>query len=860
MLPFPIYSPSGARFGSWEKISNVFGLETYYFMDDNEHYIFRDKEYKEPLRKDEPKLFEKLIGKAKAIIDGKFVLKDYPLIETRDDKHFIQVYKAVVWVEEKNEDVDKKWGGCKITTEEGRLILIDTEARKRLVFKEDQYCGVTPQLIQTRAVLVFEEEENIFKYPDFPIRLKYLPLISQESGCVPEKITSSILEYTLQLAGRDGVTKIRVIPEIERKTKGTILLWPNFKCERWKSYYFYSDGEDFFRELNLDVILTEKDQEHKFDISSSIPMGKSYSITRNVGEVGYRNWGEKALNPRFITISRKGIEYGAFNVKLYTKYFGDITEQWGIDFGTSESVIAFKIMDEEITQNIRKDMTLEVLTFSESIGGTISVEYSPKIIHQSGKWFPTYEKTSQAEDEYILSELVFANLSEIKPKDLGSYFPGQDFHLISTEIDTLKMLQNWVGNFKWKDESWITDISPLRKGFLFLTLLMACADRFNHEHVPRKIQPVLTYPLRMGAAGRESLAKDFKYACDACQSATGFEFGEPKYVSESVAITVEIPRDFNAVVADLGGASLDLWIGNSKTRDENYAADSILFGGLSFLRYLSKHRNKEVCDILNSKQKDSKRIDFFLRRFVRQSRAEVKERFETRADSTLRKIQQGFITLVIEYISRILAAYVLNHKERLFKESDQPVFYLILTGNGWKLDFSVDLWKMPKYFADRVQDRCNNLLKNEGVRAIKVEKWLELKKKDSLAISAAKWTEKGDDIEQKTVNLSTFSGMDMTSPSNMNWFSPIPLSLGGALDAIREVKLTVHPVKDRIQINPDLTSHFISTKVYSEFDIDLRKTFDTRIYNVGEGKQKIWISPFGLLLEKMREALSDVKE
>lgn len=852
-LPFPKIEIAAIK-PSWDKIAEKFGAKTYYFQ---ENKLYSDINCKVIVSQDEEPALAEFIDLCKKVTSDKGVFEGHILEKETGGKIKSNLY-TVIWLDIKEKDI----GDVELSIEEGTISLI--YKKTRIVLDPKKFHGVRPETIGTKEVIVFQETPYKVKYPDLPVKTKYIPLIEEEQEVNAPTTLGDTLEYSVRMKGRKDHLRVHVYSDRkqgETGEKGTILGWPNFKLDGWNVYYIYRDGESTFRDLNIKVLLyNPKDRNQTWDISPELPAGRSVAVTLAKEEV---KEGDDALSkyswkneiPKYIVLSKGEKEVGLLMVRLekVANFVRENKEDWGVDFGTSGSIIAFFNVTSKCL-DIRSDYSNTIL-YSIPKEGEES-QYTKEKIRENGKWFPTFPNNRPDKNTFVLSELTFCT-EDFDLSRLKEYIPGEDFHLVSSKISPQLLKRNRVlGKLKWEYGRDEKVVRIARRGFFALFLLMASADRLklSDPGPVGKIRPCIAYPLRMGKAGSERLVEDFKTACTWISNGTGLKFDEPKWVSESTAAASGATLEHEVIVADLGGATLDLWMGRRK-EPTDYAADSILFGGFGLLSYFAEHLAQDIRNIVKDSIEDIKILEINLQRQILESTYEdVRDEFRKSVSPEFKRVQSGFFILITEYISRFAAGRILKRYPAEAKLTVQ----LATIGNGWKLNFSIDSVKnISKYVAGRVQDRLKELIPHKNVEIIPLER----REKEDVAIGAARYTK--PDVEEQA-DIKTFAGINCTSPPTLSWSSPIPFELGEHKEIGKKfIDISViSPTEDTRGVHPltpPIPGYVIINKVYADFTGTIHKAGDHRIYDIINDKLNLLVSPFGLLLEILLKSLNDLE-
>lgn len=865
-LPVPKVETGAAALAkeSWDRVAEIFGAKTFWFKDGN---LYSEAGCAEQLVNDDMLDTHIILDTCLKVVNGDGVFVDSILENINADKaestKVENVPYTIVWVDIKEKELPE----TTISLEDGVISVVMDKSR--IVFCPKKYHGIRPETVGVTEVVVFQESEGVYKLPDLPVKMKYIPLVLDDGLNSVPSATGETLTYSIHMKGRNRVPlNITVYPDRRKGAAGeigTILLWPNFIIDEWKAYYLYRDGEESFRKLGFRAILhNQSDKNQPWMLTDNIRSGHASAITLDKTKptegddtfLSYSHWINKA--PKCIVIFKGGKEAGILSVRL--KKSGDFvrgdSESWGIDFGTSGSIIAY-YKNEAKCLPMRSDYTSVILQSASS--GTESETYSKEKIREKGLWFMTYPNERKDRNTFVVTELVFCN-QDFHLSNIPHYIPGEDYHLTSVMTSAGLLATNrLLGRLKWENVRDDETIRPARRGFLALLLLMATADRMNqHDLVPvGQIKPCLAYPLRMMTGGRERLMEDFLWACQWVEKGTGLKFSAPESISESAAASTIASVGSEVLIADLGGATLDLWMGR-REESENYSADSILLAGFGLVDYYTNNFDEDIRKIIGDGEGRSM-FDIKLRRFLLENPySDVKDRFRTAASTAMKEVRSGFFALVIEYIARFASARVISN----YKNTTELDIQIVTTGNGWKLNLSLDsIADINDYARERIQERINALFNEFNVNVLINVNGLPYQEKDAIAIGAARQKHLSDGQMSKR---RTFSGLTCTNPPNLKWYEPIPFDLEpyraqGKTTVEFVSTQTVRKGNKHYQIvAPPLPRYAITAEVFADLTSGaLMDKQNAEIYDQIGDKLHLVAPPLGLLMERLVKSLGD---
>jgi hypothetical protein len=692
------------------------------------------------------------------------------------------------------------------------------------------------------------------RFPDFPVKLRYAGLIDltarrsrSESTGGPASTGSFVYRFTVR-GLHDEV--VETVLQKDRPRNGTFLLWPKF-CPQtrgttsFKAYYamVHSAQSDksqywFVGENHDGAAAADRADQARLNWSvhlASDPKAQPlYQISKRLITGG---------TPRLMAVVTDPSDHGSglFHIELEPVKVVD-GERWGVDFGTSSSVVAVAALSAGVsTQSTvivpegRFDQTL-VLSLNE-----------PKPL-KGCSWFPTWDQNSPRTTKplpFIPSQLLVtsrANSAALLHTEEPAYGhdiildPGQELNPELLKPDRV------LRDFKWIDSTNTEDIK--RKRILRITYLVHLLGfsytlRAGHSTdrleagLPPEVEAIFSLPLRMKARDGQfarDFAHDAKAVCELLHQLLGARFNAGFVWESHVGAPEHRALESVYAVADLGGGSLDMWGGIGSDPESEYA-DSYRFGGHDLLQQWIDP---------NATDREQQQID------LRRDFSTRRDKMTATEKAEMDKFQRGFFLLALEATSRWVAGLAKVAQRRSSAKS--MVIRLSLLGMGWGLNQGTG--DDGEAFAKEVGKRVRALLGEAGpdVEVDLQKSEVGTGRKTYLARMAARRS--GESIEKllqiKTAGFLGFNleprGESRSEDSQpISWHTPTPITLAG-----NTAQILFNQKDERAQPEPRLPKHEINSDDLN----DLIRNMNLSVSGVP--LQYTGLAPISLALEYLR--------
>ena len=612
---------------------------------------------------------------------------------------------------------------CIVTFDQRQSVRLDNF---QVIIKEDIQIPFCVPLEQ-RFVPGSPKNREPIRYPDLPLRLAYIGLISIENDeeLIDGRLLTSnsadganwgamepagpdAIAWTLRLKGRSDRVSIEV--PIASKSQAHWMIWPRFRCDDrmapWRAYYLYQHSTQ--ESLEVEALLSDNGN---FYLASRT----SQKTPGNVQALRYRaTTGEQLGAPPVALVAKDGQEEtGIYMVSLDPIGKGDETWRLGIDFGTSHSAVAVKCRPDMVEGEIvalepelaldgggRQGLTLHVSEFW--VGGAL-----PNI----DLWRPTYVESRKPEATGVLPSELFSllPLSEFTGSEICDWVPGEDCAIPVLELSRTDIANHILSGFKWdvSQPKFGSSAELLRKIYLSMVLEIALADVVWQQGIfPRLVEVTFTYPLRSSSA---EIKQFERVISDLLRSSTerlgiGLRPFREGLLSESEAARGGTGKNAEIVlVGDLGGGTIDLFISATRLREQEsrHVADSAKLGGNLLLDHLAQNASVYLPQSGGWQVSDPVACATQLRAWMR-SRGAVQlfgeqcagnsdrglnlKSFEHAAQANnARKLIDRYFALIVEYMARNLVGFVgAEWQENAVAIVQDLNVTVQLRGNGWR--------------------------------------------------------------------------------------------------------------------------------------------------------------------------------
>ena len=432
-------------------------------------------------------------------------------------------------------------------------------------------------------------EDEATRLPDWPIRWEYIDLINMNERASPPKVDGSSVEYRLQLRGYPEQTEWSAKRVDDLVLPAGVLLWPNFTAHGWRQRYIFVRHAER-KALRCGIAASAEPR-------GTITTNLEISLPPNPAPVSFLT-PENGSVPRALYLQDLDRAYGVFRLDLQP-FHRNAQDNWGIDFGTSGSVVAAVKQGRDWTQ-------ARLLNPGPASDATYKVHLGEEVESSQMLWFPSWEGLAPRKTPSAVLPTRIA-IWKHSAGDVDQILEQDSAHGRKWLLDHGGPLGAEVRkSFDILTElKWGKQVSKKRQAYLLRLLEQAAAWRARtppagspKDSLPTQVTAVFTLPLRMRDEAL-SFETDVRAVVGRLRALTGIHL-TPKFQWESNAGAVpENSRRKEMVYAsiDLGGGSLDFWgcYTDSNGRVIQYA-DSLLLGGGALISALSKDGNAQRVD------------------------------------------------------------------------------------------------------------------------------------------------------------------------------------------------------------------------------------------------------------------------
>lgn len=586
--------------------------------------------------------------------------------------------------------------------------------------------------------------EGIRRFPDLPLRPEFLGLVDTPEGPLlalakrgdgfreyrsrpAESQDSSgrpVVTWTLQMRGRREPLVIPVSLEGEAASHAHWMVWPRFRSQdpaAWRAYYLY----DYCRNAHLvcDTLWlegTERDGAVLQLKPRQDPNRRVEALRFTSGRNGSAHSGGPPIALSLRNFRQADEPRGLYLVRLETLPAAPLALNFGVDFGTSHSVVAFA------RDGSRESEVVELPAELDPVGRVraLSLHISEDRVHleeeegleERADWMPNYRRQVAA---MLPSELLlYRPVERAKGDQLETWQPLQHYTIPPLDLARPDLGELLVSGFKWDASSihFHGREAQLREHYQALLLELALAEVAANRVrcLPSgKVGFTFCYPLRVQdhhvVAYRETnlrvlrrLGASTGIAAELCRNIG--------LLDESRAAAVKTQTRCEVCqIADLGGGTLDLLISGTGAKFEalEVVADSVRLGGNLLLQemvasdaYLPRNAGWEASEGSGRMAKLMAWIrgrgtpglwgvnadkttygQLGLSGFALAAEANPARRLITR-----------YFNLIVEFLARNLAAYLYDVWYPRVDPADHAHLQLAvqLRGNGWKLHYAAD--------------------------------------------------------------------------------------------------------------------------------------------------------------------------
>jgi hypothetical protein len=452
--------------------------------------------------------------------------------------------------------------------------------------------GMVVQVVEPAQVLLrnvgYLSEGEDQRVADYPVRASFLDLVDLTASTAPPRLDGNKVHYTLHFRGYPTPIEHVATRDDSLMLPAGILMWPNFTAPGWTQRYIWArlQGAE-----PMECRILSSDH-----ASGPITSTTQVRLPSKASPVALTLPAHSHI-PRVMVLDLKRREHGSFRLDLrHLERSGK--DCWGVDFGTSGSVVAAVRDGGDWTQ-------AKLLSPGPKTDSTYKVLLGEPARLERVVWFPSWDgMAARTTNSSVLPTRILVDIKEPEPdrilKDRTEY--GKRWLLDHGGTLDPQVLKS----YKVLDQlKWGKNISHRRHAYLLRLLEQAAAWRAstfpsgaNPDALPNEVTTVFTLPLRMKDELR-AFEADVKQVLADLKTLTGITF-HPRFQWESNAGAVPTnarKREVVYATIDLGGGSLDFWgCFVDKSGKTHQHADSLLLGGGALIRALSRAGNAAFID------------------------------------------------------------------------------------------------------------------------------------------------------------------------------------------------------------------------------------------------------------------------
>lgn len=597
---------------------------------------------------------------------------------------------------------------------------------------------IEPREVCHAAALAFRGEDGELRVPVLPVRREYFDCIDQsklaalrERGQLGRLVGGEYIAR-LPLRGFEGEAVEIRIPLATIKSPGAednavldvnVRLWPNLPTESWHHFLVGLSAVG----PRATAVLGESRRLRLWSRGETVGFSRAASVQRG----GESLVGSLAERPTWLSLelTRDGqaddpvadaLAGGLMQVPAATARATADTIQMGLDFGTSNTCVAFSAQGQEKADLVpRVDETIWSLYLVRA-GAEPSVHKGPDL-WPSSVGFGRYQ-------DLFPSEFLFLRKVDDQAGQLGSiedWSFGLDFGIPAAGVRPAFSEAEYVlGEFKWAEmirgTAFQSKIEWLQAQYIAGVLLCAYARwAVVHGKTPGTVRVKYAYPMAFEQGDLDTLRNAGDHAAKLLARWTGLQWSLDIRMNESEAAAQGgDPRNRIQVFVDMGGGSTDIAV---NVRDFDILSTpyitSVRYAGAALLAAYEGSEPRTSCLAAGATGEN-------LRRAIREAAqpADViadPKLFDSDKERVRANRTQHFYGYVVELVARMIAAGVI---ERHFAGQDDnggrreynedigvSLFFL---GNGWRLNATITASNFKQDLHARVKERVMALVKD----------------------------------------------------------------------------------------------------------------------------------------------------
>jgi hypothetical protein len=629
------------------------------------------------------------------------------------------------------------WASTQLKAEKGVYsIRLSPDSACQLLIPEDNLELLSIQSICYPNVPVFRQQDGTQVLPRYPIRKEYLEFLDLKRSSAGPDLVQGKYKTRFYMIGRVDPVDVS-LPLVPVRTDAdfrgqkdifsgiNLLLWPNVAYKEWRRYFLrFECVRDRLGELNHE---SQECQIFARGLADLDAKDKEWVPFTSYAPDGFTRFACLESRPEFIALEfvskarQEVIGGGLLEIPAASSNYGDAIPLVSVDFGTSNTLIAWKDIHASSEEEKVKTLPSEKSELFLLHGGDLpfAIDF-PDTWPLRGDW----SKNRSLLPSEILSRRPMKEV-RLSPEMLKKWKPVVDFGLPSFGLPVNYPEQDHlVVEFKWKDlmpdEALRSYCDELRKRYLEYVLLCALAELARKQVIGRSVSIRFSYPLAFSEedckAFEDVVLRD---VAQALQRQTGIEVKMELSLDESRAAASSIGQLAAGYAAylyvDIGGGSTDIAlevVGDQReARRKTYVA-SVKYAGTGLVYAYDKGGClRPDCDINK------------FRRLIREAGnvAELRKLgtvFDPHKENPIISKTDYFYGYLREFLARLLAAHILNgdwlngvsESERAGIMAEGYEVALFGFGNGWGFGKIIDPGYIRDVFAERLTDRVTKIL------------------------------------------------------------------------------------------------------------------------------------------------------